>query len=95
MLPCEGMVAEEGLIWCRFILSMAIALGLGTTLVPGWATNHLWPVVPSMSSGLRGFRYSFAQQATPDRSLIGDAVLLAQESRCECLQGLRDEESSW
>ena len=41
---------------CRFILSMSIALGLGTTLVPGWATNHLWPIVPSMSSGLRGFR---------------------------------------
>lgn len=40
----------------RFILSMTIAAGLGTTLVPGWATNSLWPVTPTMSSAMHGFR---------------------------------------
>ncbi|KAK9815474.1 hypothetical protein WJX72_004255 [[Myrmecia] bisecta] len=40
----------------RFILSISLALGLGTTLVPAWATNDLWPVTPGMSSGVRGFR---------------------------------------
>jgi uracil-xanthine permease len=39
----------------RFILSMAIATGLGTTLVPLWS-QEVWPVTPGMSSGTRGFR---------------------------------------
>ncbi|MCJ1422972.1 hypothetical protein MMC29_000853 [Sticta canariensis] len=40
----------------RFITAVALGLGLGVTIVPGWATNHLWPVVDSMSEGLRSFR---------------------------------------
>ena len=40
----------------RFITAVALGLGLGVTIVPAWATNHLWPVVPSMSEALRSFR---------------------------------------
>ncbi|KAK9795575.1 hypothetical protein WJX73_005235 [Symbiochloris irregularis] len=40
----------------RFITAIALGLGLGVTIVPGWATNHLWPIVPSMSEALRSFR---------------------------------------
>ena len=40
----------------RFVIAISLGLGLGVTIVPEWATNHLWPVVPSMSGGLRGFR---------------------------------------
>lgn len=40
----------------RFILSVAIGLGLGVTLCPEWATNALWPEDPTMSTGLSGFR---------------------------------------
>ena len=43
----------------RFILSMSLAMGLGVTLVPNWATNALWPVTPGMSNGVHGFRYPF------------------------------------
>ncbi len=27
----------------RFILGCSLALGVGVTLVPQWATNNLWP----------------------------------------------------
>ncbi|KAL3137001.1 hypothetical protein ABBQ32_006593 [Trebouxia sp. C0010 RCD-2024] len=40
----------------RFILCVAIGLGLGVTIVPNWATNNLWNVYPTTSSGLAGFR---------------------------------------
>ena len=40
----------------RFILCVAVALGLGVTIVPNWATNNLWNVYPTTSSGLAGFR---------------------------------------
>lgn len=42
----------------RFILAVSIGLGLGVTLVPGWATNNLWPVTKGMSTGVRSFRDS-------------------------------------
>lgn len=40
----------------RFILCVAVGLGLGVTIVPNWATNNLWNVYPTTSSGLAGFR---------------------------------------
>ena len=40
----------------RFILCVAVGLGLGVTIVPDWATNNLWDVYPTTSSGLAGFR---------------------------------------
>lgn len=50
----------------RFILSMALTIGLGTALVPAWSApglgaakanvNQLWPVKPGMSVGLESFR---------------------------------------
>lgn len=38
----------------RFILCVALGLGLGVELVPNWATNNLW--TPPHDSGLLGFR---------------------------------------
>ncbi len=40
----------------RFILCVAVGLGLGVTIVPNWATNNLWDVYPTTGSGLAGFR---------------------------------------
>ena len=40
----------------RFILAVSLGLGLGVTLVPGWANDHLWPKTDSMSAALGGFR---------------------------------------
>lgn len=40
----------------RFILCVAVGLGLGVTIVPDWATNNLWNVYPTTSSGMTGFR---------------------------------------
>ncbi|KAL0033065.1 hypothetical protein WJX79_000796 [Trebouxia sp. C0005] len=40
----------------RFILCVAVGLGLGVTIVPNWATNNLWDVYPTTASGLAGFR---------------------------------------
>ena len=37
-------------------LSVNLALSAGVTLVPSWASNHIWPIVPSMSTGLQSFR---------------------------------------
>jgi len=42
---------------------MAIAVGLGTTLVPLWS-QEVWPVTDGMSSGVRGFRYAYAAVPT-------------------------------
>jgi uracil-xanthine permease len=42
----------------RFILAVSLGLGLGVTLVPGWAENNLWPVTDGMSDGVRSFRDS-------------------------------------
>ena len=40
----------------RFILCVAVGLGLGVTIVPNWATNNLWDVYPTTGTGLAGFR---------------------------------------
>lgn len=40
----------------RFILCVAVGLGLGVTIVPNWATNNLWDVYDTTPSGLAGFR---------------------------------------
>eukprot|EP01025_Chloroclados_australasicus_P066445 TRINITY_DN916_c1_g1_i1.p1 TRINITY_DN916_c1_g1~~TRINITY_DN916_c1_g1_i1.p1 ORF type:complete len:581 (-),score=60.91 TRINITY_DN916_c1_g1_i1:347-2089(-) len=40
----------------RFILAVALGLGIGVSIVPGWATNNLWPVTEDMSKALKGFR---------------------------------------
>eukprot|EP01024_Parvocaulis_polyphysoides_P029169 TRINITY_DN2631_c0_g1_i1.p2 TRINITY_DN2631_c0_g1~~TRINITY_DN2631_c0_g1_i1.p2 ORF type:complete len:132 (+),score=22.67 TRINITY_DN2631_c0_g1_i1:133-528(+) len=40
----------------RFILAVALGLGIGVSIVPQWATNALWPVEPDMSDAERGFR---------------------------------------
>jgi uracil-xanthine permease len=42
----------------RFILAVSLGLGLGVTLVPGWATNNLWPITDGMSTGVRSLRDS-------------------------------------
>lgn len=39
----------------RFILACAMALGIGVTLQPGWATNNLWPA-DGLSEGVKGLR---------------------------------------
>ena len=42
----------------RFIIAMAMSIGVGVTIVPQWAAspNGLWPLDPNMSAGLRGLR---------------------------------------
>lgn len=42
----------------RFIIAMAMSIGVGVTIVPQWANsaNGLWPLDPNMSAGLRGLR---------------------------------------
>lgn len=42
----------------RFIIAMAMSVGVGVTIVPQWAAsaNGLWPLDPNMSAGLRGLR---------------------------------------
>lgn len=42
----------------RFILCVAVGLGLGVTIVPNWATNNLWDVYPTTGTGLAGFRFA-------------------------------------
>lgn len=42
----------------RFIIAMAMSIGVGVSIVPQWANsiNGLWPLDPDMSAGLRGLR---------------------------------------
>lgn len=53
----------------RFILCVAVGLGLGVTIVPNWATNNLWDVYPTTGTGLAGFRF-----ATQPHMLLSDTL---------------------
>lgn len=39
----------------RFIAACVLAIGVGVSIVPGWATNNLWPS-EGLSSGVEGLR---------------------------------------
>ncbi|KAK9806190.1 hypothetical protein WJX72_004800 [[Myrmecia] bisecta] len=42
----------------RIILTMSLAVGLGVTIVPQWATANLWPIYPTTSTGMKTLRNS-------------------------------------
>ena len=41
----------------RFISTVAVALGIGVTVNPGWVNDNLWVETTTMSSGVRAVRY--------------------------------------
>ena len=42
----------------RFIMAVAVCVGIGVTISPGWATNNLWNVHETTPAGVRAIRYS-------------------------------------
>lgn len=40
----------------RFILSIALGVGLGVTIIPQFTQSNLWPITADMSSTMKGFR---------------------------------------
>lgn len=40
----------------RFIMAVAVCVGIGVTISPGWATNNLWNVSETTPAGVRAIR---------------------------------------
>ena len=72
----------------RFILAISLGLGLGVTLVPGWALNNLWPLSDGMSSATKSFRCGTARAVRSNQRAARGKLLKPIVRRADAMAGI-------